>query len=96
MYILVRRDLPPAYQAVQASHAAILAARDSLIGGEHPSLVVCGVADESALREAARRIQQCGIDCVTFFEDDVSGYTALCTRSVTKEERKTFRPFKLL
>lgn len=92
----MRTDLPAAYQAVQATHAAILAARQSLIRGEHPSLVVCGVPNQQELLAVSDRLAREGVLHAVFYEDDVDGNTALCTESVEGARRKLFRTYKLL
>lgn len=80
---------------VQASHAAIAAARSGLIT-EHPSLVVCSVPSERELLDESTRLCRLGIPHELFFEDDVQSYTALATGTVTNGNRKLFREWKLL
>ena len=96
MYVFVRTDLSHPYQAVQATHAGILAARQSLIDGTHPSLVVLGLPNEHALAEAATYLSHVGIRFVSFYEDDIESYTAICTENLTQERRKLLRKYKLL
>ena len=94
--MFVRTDLDTAYQAVQATHAGIAAARRNLIHGEHPNLVVLGVPSTKALLDASVHLSHKGIRHEMFFEDDVDSYTAICTESVPKEQRKAFKEYKLL
>jgi len=96
-YILVRTDIPPAYQAVQSAHAAIKAARSGLLScDDNPSLVVCGVPDQKALLDASARLCIHAVPHALFYEDDVDSFTALCTADLEKPQRRILRDFKLL
>jgi hypothetical protein len=98
LYVLVRTDIPFAYQAVQAAHAAIEAARHFLKpNDDHPHLVLLGVANEERLQCAATYIQQAGINLQHFYEEDLGGeLTAIATELVSGRARRIFRPFNLL
>jgi len=97
VYILVRRDLASAYQAVQAAHAAISSCQRGLIGNiRHPILVVATVENEAELLRASVSLTNGGIHHSVFFEDDVKSYTALATGCVSGELRKVFRNYPLL
>lgn len=70
MYLITRRDLPAAAQAVQAAHAAIEFAV------MHPDLIedtlaLLAVSDELELRELLRRAKDDGYCVVAFREPDL-------------------------
>lgn len=98
MYVLVRKDLSPSQQAVQAAHAAIEATRHFLTpDAEHPHLVLCGIASEVQLSNALARAQACGICCKPFFESDLDGQlTAFATEPLSGIARNHFRRYNLL
>lgn len=96
--MIVRADLSPAQQAVQGIHAALEAGRRGLIpaDGDHPHLVFCTVADESALELAARHLRVAGIAYAPFREPDLDdSLTALCTVPVEDGQRRYFRRYPL-
>jgi hypothetical protein len=98
-YAVVRQDLPLVHQAVQAAHACVEAGRSGLIPEdiEHPHLIICRVADESALRLFALSLQARGIRCALFCEPDRENQaTALCTEPVFGAQRGVFRSLSLL
>lgn len=73
VYILVRRDLASAYQAVQAAHAAISSCQRGIIGNiRHPILVVATVENEDELLRSSVSLTNAGIQHTVFFEDDVN------------------------
>ena len=99
IYVLVREDLPFSHQAVQATHAAIAMARDSLIPSDlqHPNLVVLTVPNEKTLKLMSLRLRGLGIEHRTFEEADMNNeLTALATEPVQPEQRRHFRKFSLL
>jgi hypothetical protein len=97
--VLVRKDLPPSQIAVQACHASIEVARDSLIpsGIDHPSVIVCGVDNEAKLRSSLAYVQEKGIPCRLFHEPDRNNEaTAFATAPVYGDDRKLFKKFQLI
>lgn len=97
VYILVRRDLPSAYQAVQAAHAAISSCQRGLIDNiRHPILVVATVENEDELLRASVNLTNNGLPHSVFFEDDIKSFAALATGCVTGDTRKAFRKYPLL
>jgi len=98
VYVLVRKDLPPAQQVVQSCHAAFEAARSFLPAGqEHPHIIVCQVRDELTLRQSLDKLQTHGVRCRAFLEPDLGNeLTALATEPVFDGTRRLFRRFPLL
>ena len=95
---MVRTDLPPEQQTVQAVHAAFDSGK---LFAEHddrdtPSVVICSVPDEEALTEAALRLTRRGIDHVLFIEPDRDNEaTALATAPINGNTRRIFSNYKL-
>jgi hypothetical protein len=98
VYVLVRRDLPPSQQAVQACHAAIEVARNWISQDlEHPSVIVCGIRDEQILEKSLKKLQSQGVQCKTFHEPDRGNeLTAIATEPIYGDRRKLFRSYQLL
>jgi hypothetical protein len=98
VYVLVRKDLPPAQQIVQSCHAAIEAARTLLPPElQHPHVIVCGVRDERALWHSLHKLQRHNIRFRAFLEPDQGNQlTALATEPVFDETRRLFRNLRLL
>jgi len=98
VYVLVRKDLPPAQQVVQSCHAVAEAARSFLPSDqEHPHIIVCEVRDERTLRQSLDDLERHGIRCHAFVEPDRGNeLTALATEPVFGGTRRLFRRFRLL
>lgn len=98
LYVLVRRDLPPTQIAVQASHAAIEAARLLLpADSDHPHLVLCGVRSADRLLAAADFLYLNQVPHAVFREPDRGGEpTALAAGPVTGDRRRLFARFRCL
>ena len=99
VYVLVRRDLAPPQICVQAAHAAMESTRIYLAPwAEHPHLVLCGVADERALLQAASRLEKVGIAFYLFREPDIGNQaTALASAPTSSlEHRRVFDRYKCL
>jgi hypothetical protein len=96
--VLVRKDLPTAQQIVQSCHAVIEAtASFHPSPSTHPHLVVCGVADESALLRALQSARQAEIPCREFVEPDLDNQvTAFATAPIAGKLRRHFRKYRLL
>lgn len=89
-YVLVRRDLSPAQQMVQAVHAAAESGR-RFYRPEHgiASAIVLTVADLQGLADARGRLAGNGIKTDTFFEPDFGiGESALATAPLPDPMRK--------
>ena len=97
VYVLVRRDISLAQQVVQSNHASWEAGLAFQAPGHTCSMVVCTVADQKELLEAAERLARYGIEHQVFFEPDFGmGYSALCTRPLeTKKERYVMSKYPL-
>lgn len=106
LYVVVRRDIPLAHQAVQAIHAGIASARELIPSGAiHPSLVLCTVPDQQALLAVQDRCHAAGIANRLFVESDSLPMqdgmsqcdipTALATAPVNGKGRKLFRELPL-
>jgi hypothetical protein len=96
--VLVRQDLSPGQQVVQACHAVAEALSSFLpFPSPQPHLVVCGVTDEAALRRSLERAVAHGVRCHPFHEPDL-GYqmTAWASEPVSGPTRKHFRRYRLL
>lgn len=97
VYALVRRDLSPSQQAVQAAHAAIEASRKGLIPPDtpHPHLIICTTPDINGLIKCAERLDG-KVKFEMFCEPDIDNKpTALCTEPLV-EGRKLFSNYPLL
>lgn len=95
---MVREDLPPPQQAVQACHAVLEAARQGLIPDdiEHPHLVMCALPNEERLDDFFDSVHYAGIKYACFTEPDLGdSHTAFCTEPLYGDSRKTFRSLKL-
>lgn len=98
MYVLVRKDLSQAQQAVQSAHAAIESSRNYLAPGEeHPSVIICSVKSEQKLLMCADEFKEKGIDFQIFREPDIGNQaTALASRPLRGTEREAFKRFQLM
>lgn len=98
MYILVREDIPPKHQAVQACHAGISAGRELIPRDEqHPNLVVLTVPDEAALMRWCERLDHAQVGYRYFREADMADQvTAVATEPLEPWQRKLFKQLPLL
>ena len=96
-YILLRKDISPEQQIVQAAHAALEAGFIYKKPDNTSYLIVLEVADEKELLAASQMLEQRGIEHTKFFEPDNGiGYSALCTRPLfEKGEQNFFKRWKL-
>lgn len=104
VYVLVRSDLPPYAQIVQACHACLEAGREfSLPASLH--LVVLSVPDEAALYTGCERLEAARTRMRLFYEPDShcladrvtaseagreaqAGYTAACSEPISEAAQK--------
>lgn len=102
LYIFVRQDISPEYQAVQASHATFFAGQKLQQEGvkfdaSKTHFVLIGVPDLNALYEARGIASANGIDTYMFHEEDLDNQmTAFTTGIVTQEKRAAFKQFNIL
>jgi hypothetical protein len=68
LYVLVRRDLPPSHQAVQAGHAVASWCLDTGSSWNNEVLVYLHVRDEPELLDVASRLEEAGA-CVRVFRE---------------------------
>ena len=96
-YVLVRRDLTPRQQLVQAVHAAAEAGR-RFYRVDHgiASAIVLTVPDAAALSAARNQLTAAGISTDTFYEPDFGiGESALATEPIPQELRVHLRAWPL-
>lgn len=99
LYVIVRRDLSPAQQAVHVTHAALEAAKHFNLTGwdEHPHLVVCGVKSIEQLLNSSDHLTRNNIPHKLWNEPDLNDEPmALATTLLTGEARRCLRKFQLL
>jgi peptidyl-tRNA hydrolase len=96
--VLVRKDLSPSQQAVQAAHAAIEVARKHISSDEeHPHLVIAGVSSEVHLQNAYSRLKAHGVTVEPFYEADIGDeLTAIASAPISGKDRHHFRRFNLI
>lgn len=98
-YCFVRKDIPVAYQIVQACHACLergLTLEQDKKPKETSFLILFEVKDEKALLKVAQYLDENSVSYEKFFEPDYdTGYTALATEPVYGEGRNLFKRFKL-
>jgi hypothetical protein len=82
-YIVCRRDLPPSYQAVQSSHAAMEMGFRTTCPDSPVHIVLLGISNQEDLLKIAEKLQKNDVKFQLFYEPDYdTGYTALCTYPV--------------
>lgn len=99
MYVVVRRDLPLANQAVQACHAVLESTRAMPLprDAEHPHLVLCQVPNQAHLLKCQDHLSKSGIAHTVFREPDIGNeLTAIATERLTGDQRKVLRRYQLL
>lgn len=92
LYVLVRKDLPESYRAVQAGHAvAAWLLRDRSWNNE--TLIYLSVPNEASLYRWANKLDLKGVNWVDFREPDIGNQmTAMAVLS----DGKIFKNLKLL
>lgn len=95
-YVLVRADLGLAQQAVQACHAALESGFLFPRPEAHPHLVLLQVENEEALLEEKAKLEASEVAHAVFFEpDNATGYSALATAPLSREQGRAFRRLPL-
>lgn len=97
VYILLRKDLSPSMQIIQASHACLEAAWKWKRGSSDPiNICLLALPSENALLKAEERLQQRGISTYAFYEpDDNLHWTCLCTEVIEEGQRQAFKKYQL-
>lgn len=96
VYVLVRRDLPAKWQAVQACHAVLEVGRDFPPSGT-PSMVLLGVDNQEQLQAWNSYLQEEGIRTRLFDESfKHTGITALATEPLGSSAKSKFSELSLL
>ena len=96
MYVIVRDDLTPTHQLVQAVHAAHEVGIRYGNPDDISSMVVCSIPDEKSLRLLNARASLAGIKTYMFEEDDFDNQaTAFATEPISGEARRFFRKLPL-
>lgn len=100
LYVVVRTNLPPETQAIQATHAAIEWARKYGNQYVHPTLVVLGVKNKLQLQLLKIKLVLANKDYFEFHEPDYNrGLTAIAIHhyGYSKDERQhsILRKYKL-
>lgn len=96
--MLVRSDLHPAQQLVQACHAVAEGVHHfRALADTHPHFVICSVPDEASLLRASGELLRRGVRSRLFVEPDLGDRpTALCAEPVRGAGRRAFRHYPLL
>ncbi len=91
-YVVVRADLPPSQQAVQACHACLEAGKHFPWQGDHPHLALLAVPDEGSLRRWLKYVQGHNLQTTPWYEPDLEGsLTAFAVPGVsTRRDRRVF------
>ena len=94
MYVLVRKDLPKTYQAVQAGHslAEYLLARP-FQSWNNGTLIYLGVKNEQELLKWGEKLDSIGKDWSGFREPDIGNEL---TAIATVDDGETFKRMRLL
>ena len=84
---------------VQSAHATLEVGRSKLISKNqvHPSLVICGLPNESSINEFKSKLEKAEINYREFAEPDLNNsLTALATEAISGEKRKIFANLPLI
>jgi hypothetical protein len=96
MYIILRKDLDPAYQIIQSGHALFehaLSITDKPDEISHFCLLEA--KDEDELLKISEKLERKDIDFTLFHEPDhEAGYTAIAAGPIDGTDRKHFKKFK--
>jgi hypothetical protein len=96
IYTFIRDDLSNEQKIVQLGHATWEAGQVFEKPHKTASLILLHADDECDLNNIAQQLDDRGIDFVMFFEPDLPGHTAICTRPIyMKNERVFFKRWEL-
>lgn len=95
--MLVRQDLSPSQQAVQACHACLECGKSNPWSGDHPHLVLLGVPNEETLATWSAKLRERFTNLVEFREPDLANsLTAVAIPGVTGKLRSVFSTLSLV
>lgn len=96
IYIILRKDLDPAYQIIQSGHALFehaLTLKNKPNQTSHFCLLEA--KDEEELLNISDKLKGKGMDFTLFHEPDYdTGYTCLAAGPIYGEDRRLFKKFK--
>jgi len=98
VYILLRADLAPTDQIIQAAHAVMEMAWMYPRAEGLVHICLLEVRDDDAIQRASMRLRQAGIRVYAFTEPSahiVGDYTALATEPLSDERRQPLKKYKL-
>jgi hypothetical protein len=94
LFVIVRKDLTPSQQAVQAGHALAAYLLHSLnLRWKNETLIYLGVKDGFQLEKLKFKLTKTGIDFIEFNEPDLNNET---TAIATDQENEIFNQLNLL
>jgi hypothetical protein len=97
LYLIVRTDLSPEQQAIQAGHAAVEWARRYGHLYTHPTFVLLEAENKAHLKWLMVKMVLAGVAYIPFYEPDRNdGLTALAVHYHGSKERRLFRKLPLL
>ena len=97
LYLIVRTDLSPEQQAIQAGHAAVEWARKYGHLCDHPTFVLLEAKNKAHLKWLMVQLVIAGIAYIPFYEPDRNdGLTALAVHYLGYIDKKLFYKLPLL
>ncbi len=99
VYCVVRRDLSPSQQAVQAGHALLLVGNKFLDSNTNqtPHLVLLGVDTEEDLLSLHETLVKNQVSVTLYWEEDFNNaFTSLATAPLSGDKRRLFKKYRLL
>lgn len=94
MYVLVRKDLPKTYQAVQAGHAlAEYILGQPFLSWDNGTLIYLGVKDEAELTKWGDKLDIAGKNWAGFQEPDIGNEL---TAIAVEDDSNLFKGMRLL
>jgi hypothetical protein len=97
LYLIVRTDLTPEQQAIQAGHAAVEWARRHGHLCSHPTFVLLEAKNKAHLKWLMVKLVLAGMAYIPFYEPDRNdGLTALAVHYYKSKDRKLFYKLPLL
>lgn len=90
MFIFVRQDISPEYQAVQGMHVAYKAGHHFKSNPDETYFVLVGVPNEESLEEIKEKLDANAVGSVEFKEPDIGNVVTAVASEPIKAHRKRF------